>query len=137
MRAADLRRHAEGQPVAVRVVVGDEDRLDGAAVVRPPAQLARAVAGRLDDVRGQRPQRVRLGERLSQRRWHVDHLVDGLDRLAMQPAEDLLGPVGGRARSGRPGRQLRREQPPQGRADARMGKVAVGWEGCGGHGRGG
>ena len=114
-------------------LVGDEHRLDGAVVVGAPAQLARAVARGLDDVGAERPQRVGGGERLSQRGRYVHHLGDALHRLAVQPAEDLLGAVGGGAGRGHPGAKLSRQEAAQRRARRWIGEGEDG----GGHGGGG
>jgi hypothetical protein len=70
------------------------------------AQLARSVLGLLHDVGAQGAQR-RLGrQRLAQGLGDVRHLVRRVDALGVQPAEDLLGAVGGRARGLHARRQL-------------------------------
>ena len=129
-RAADLRRDTEGQLVAQQapdgdaagdgggvpgwdaaalhhvdaVLVGDEHRLDGAAFVGAEAELARAVAGLLKRVEGQRREGRFCRQRLHQLGRNVGDGVQRLDAVAVQPAEELLRAIGrlpGRADAGR------------------------------------
>jgi len=129
-RATDLRGDAEGQLVALLVLVGDQHRLDRPPVVGLEAQLARPVARGLDHRLAERHERVSALERAAQRARDVGHLGRVRDPLGVQPAKDLLGPIAGRAGGGHQAPEVVRQQRPE---VAPGGNRGFG-EGRGGHG---
>ena len=78
------------------------------------AELARAVARGLDrGLRQRRPAGGRAASASRIGRGDVGHRLQRLDALAVQPAEDLLGAIAGRARGRGPAGQLVRQQRAQ------------------------
>ena len=96
------------------VLVGDQHRLDGAAVVRAERAACacrRGPSGRTSCASGVSGWSRSSAARSARR--DVGHRVERRRALAVQPAEDLLGAVLGRARRRHPGGQLVGQQRAQ------------------------
>ena len=89
-RAADLRRNAGGQPVALLHQHG----LDGLAVAQPPEELARAVRGPLLARELRESEVELLRELLAQRLRQVRHLLGVVGVLLPNPLAYLPRAVG-------------------------------------------